>query len=120
LKPVSVCFAVSLGDDEVGHCPADCLVARPAENARSTIIPIDHDAVRLHDNHCIKSGFQHQAQGILWRGRIWMRAHSLWRNTTLVRYRLSTLRFSRSATCSGPPSHVPPLGSGQGIVAKSD
>jgi hypothetical protein len=67
LKSVSVCLSVSLGDDEVGHCPADCLVSRPAENACGTIIPIGHDAVRLHDNHCIKCGFQHQAQG----DRVW-------------------------------------------------
>jgi hypothetical protein len=93
LKSVSVRISVSLGDDEVGHCPADRLVSRPAENACGTIIPIGHYAVRLHDNYCIKSGFQHHAQGVSRRGRARMKAHSFWANAALLRYRLATLRI---------------------------
>jgi hypothetical protein len=93
LKSVSVCFSVSLGDDEVGHWPADCLVSRPAENACGTIIPIGHHAVRFHDNYSIKSGFQHQAQGVSRYGRAGMRAHSFWANAALLHYRLAALRI---------------------------
>ena len=37
-----------------------------------------------------------------------MTARTLWRNPTLARYCLSTLRFSGFATCTGPPSHCRP------------
>src|SRR6516162_10232319 len=35
-------------------------------------------------------------------------AHSFWRNAALAPSRLLALRFSRFATCSGPPSHCRP------------
>jgi hypothetical protein len=37
-KSVSMCFAVSLRDDEVGHCPPDGLVSRPPEDAHRAIM----------------------------------------------------------------------------------
>src|SRR5262249_25978927 len=61
-KSVSVRFTVSLGNDEVGHYSTDRLVAGPPKDAHSAIIPISYDAVRLHDNCRIKSGFQDRAQ----------------------------------------------------------
>src|SRR5262249_39448426 len=39
-----------------------------------------------------------------WTGR----AHSLWHSAALARCRLSTLRFSVFATCTGAPSHCRP------------
>jgi hypothetical protein len=63
-KSVSVSIAVSLGDDEVGHCPPDGLAARPPEDAHGAIVPIEHDAVGPHDNDRIKSSFQDQPQRV--------------------------------------------------------
>jgi hypothetical protein len=52
-----MCFSVSLRDDEVGHCPPDRLVARPAKDAPGAIIPIGDDPIRPHHNDRIKGGF---------------------------------------------------------------
>jgi hypothetical protein len=58
---MSVCFAISFRDNEVGQCPPNGFLSRPPENARGSIVPIIDDAVGSHDNYRIKSGFQDQA-----------------------------------------------------------
>jgi hypothetical protein len=60
-KSVSVRFTISLGNYEVSHYSPDCVLARPPKDAHGAIIPIGYDAVGLHNNDRIKSGFQDQA-----------------------------------------------------------
>ena len=59
---VSVRLTVSLGNNEVSHYSPDRFLTRPPEDAHGAIIPVSYDAVGLHDNDCVKSGFQDQAQ----------------------------------------------------------
>jgi hypothetical protein len=59
---MSVSFAVSIRDYEVGQCPPDGLLSRPSEDACGSIIPIIDDAIGSHNNYRIQSGFQDQAQ----------------------------------------------------------
>jgi hypothetical protein len=67
-KSLSVGFAVSLRDYEVGHNPSNRLFSRPSKDGHGVIAPISHAAIGLHDHHRIKGGFQYQAQAIsLWR-----------------------------------------------------
>jgi hypothetical protein len=61
-SPLSVRFTVSLRNDQIGHCAPDRLVARPPKDVHGVIIPISYDAVVLHHNDRIKSGFKDRAQ----------------------------------------------------------
>jgi hypothetical protein len=67
-KSGSVRAAVSLGDDEVGQYPPDRIGSRPSEEALGAIVPMGHDAVGIHDDYCIKGGFQYQPEPVArWR-----------------------------------------------------